>query len=148
MSEKKLVKTFSDSFPAAQAVRLEEMIAVSPDAVVSRTLAKGEAGTLTLFAFDAGQKLSEHTAPFDAFVQVLDGRLELTIGGEAVADKRDHLRVTRDGTRAVWVMDPLVDVGCQRVIYPAQVGLGLLQHLEIMLFQLRAEVRMQDIHAG
>jgi len=85
MSEKKLVRTFSDNFPAAQAVRLEEMIAISPDAVVSRTLAKGEAGTLTLFAFDAGQELSEHTAPFDAFVQVLDGNLELNIGGEAVA---------------------------------------------------------------
>ncbi len=84
MSEKKLVKTFSESFPSACSVRLEEMIAVSPDAVVSRTLAKGEAGTLTLFAFDAGQELSEHTAPFDAFVQVLDGSLELTIGGEAV----------------------------------------------------------------
>ena len=85
MSEKKLVRTFSENFPAAQAVRLEEMIAISPDAVVSRTLAKGEAGTLTLFAFDAGQELSEHTAPFDAFVQVLDGRLDLTIGGEVVS---------------------------------------------------------------
>ena len=84
MSDVKLVKTFSESFPAAQAVRLEEMISVSEDAVVSRTLAKGEAGTLTLFAFDAGQELSEHTAPFDAFVQVLDGHLDLTIGGDVV----------------------------------------------------------------
>lgn len=84
MTEKKLVRTFSESFPAAQSVQLEDMIAVSPDAVVSRTLAKGEAGTLTLFAFDAGQELSEHTAPFDAFVQVLDGRLDLTIAGEVV----------------------------------------------------------------
>ena len=39
---------------------------------------------MTLFAFDAGQELSEHTAPFDAFVQVLDGAVELTIGGEKV----------------------------------------------------------------
>jgi quercetin dioxygenase-like cupin family protein len=84
MTDKPLVRTFAESFPVAQAVRLEEMIAVSPDAVVSRTLAKSEAGTLTLFAFDAGQELSEHTAPFDAFVQVLDGGLELTIGGERV----------------------------------------------------------------
>lgn len=84
MTEKKLVRTFSESFPAARSVRLEEMIAISPDAVVSRTLAKGEAGTLTLFAFDAGQELSEHTAPFDAFVQVLDGGLELIIGGESI----------------------------------------------------------------
>jgi len=85
MTDDKLVKTFSESFPAARAVRLEEMLEVTTDAVVSRTLAKGKAGTLTLFAFDAGQELSEHTAPFDAFVQVLDGALELTIGGEAVA---------------------------------------------------------------
>jgi len=84
MTDKKLVRTFSENFPVAQAVRLEEMITVSQDAVVSRTLAKGEAGTLTLFAFDAGQELSEHTAPFDAFVQVLDGSLELTIDGDAV----------------------------------------------------------------
>jgi quercetin dioxygenase-like cupin family protein len=52
---------------------------------VSRTLARAPGGSLTLFAFDAGQELSEHTAPFDAFVTVLDGKVELTIGGERVA---------------------------------------------------------------
>ena len=78
------IRTFSESFPAAIAVRLGDMVEISPDAVVSRTLAKGEGGTLTLFAFDAGQELSEHTAPFDAFVLVQEGRLDLTIGGEVV----------------------------------------------------------------
>jgi quercetin dioxygenase-like cupin family protein len=52
--------------------------------VVSRTLAKGGAGTLTLFAFDKDEGLSEHSAPFDAWVQVLDGRATLTIGGKPV----------------------------------------------------------------
>jgi len=51
------------------------------DAVVSKTLLKKEVGTITLFSFDAGQGLSEHTAPFDAVVQILDGEAEITIGG-------------------------------------------------------------------
>jgi quercetin dioxygenase-like cupin family protein len=67
-----------------QAVRLAELVEVSTEAVVSRTLYKGKAGTLTVFAFDQGQELSEHSAPFDACVHVLDGRAELSIGGKAV----------------------------------------------------------------
>jgi quercetin dioxygenase-like cupin family protein len=47
-------------------------------------VAKTQGGTVTLFAFDAGQGLSEHTAPFDALVQVLDGEVEITIGGTPV----------------------------------------------------------------
>jgi len=64
--------------------RLAELLDYAPGAVVSRTLAKSDACTLTVFAFDESEELSEHTAPFDAYVQVLDGRVELTIGGEAV----------------------------------------------------------------
>lgn len=52
--------------------------------MVSRTLAKATGGSVTLFAFDIGQELSEHTAPFDALVQVLDGEVALTIGGAPV----------------------------------------------------------------
>ena len=63
---------------------ITDLVAYADGAVVSRTLAKGTAGTLTLFAFDLGQELSEHTAPFDAFVQVLDGKVELIIGGQTV----------------------------------------------------------------
>src|SRR5512143_3558657 len=69
----------------ARALHLEAEVGYMPGSVVSRTLAKAKGGSLTLFAFDAGQELSEHTAPFDAFVQVLDGEVELTIGGEKVA---------------------------------------------------------------
>ena len=50
-------------------------------AVVSRTLIKKQTGTVTLFAFDAGEELSEHTAPFDALVQILEGEAQITISG-------------------------------------------------------------------
>ena len=53
--------------------------------MVSRTLVKRTGGTVTVFAFDAGQALSEHTAPFDAIAQVLDGEALLVIGGKRVA---------------------------------------------------------------
>lgn len=58
------------------------MIAYQEGSVVSRQIMKAEAGNVTLFAFDAGQGLSEHTAPFDALVQVLAGRAEVFIAGE------------------------------------------------------------------
>ncbi len=74
----------SGALQPARAVRLEEQLDYAPGGVVSRTLARNKGGTLTIFAFDAGQELSEHTAPFDAFVQVLDGAVELTIGGRPV----------------------------------------------------------------
>ena len=64
--------------------RLAELLDYAPGAVVSRTLVKSKAGTLTVFAFDQGEELSEHTTPFDAHVQVLEGRTELVIGGESV----------------------------------------------------------------
>jgi quercetin dioxygenase-like cupin family protein len=50
--------------------------------VVSREILKGKLGSVTLFAFDVGEGLSEHTAPFDALVSVLDGEAEITVGGE------------------------------------------------------------------
>ena len=63
---------------------LTELVDVSEGAIVSRVLAKSGGGNVTLFAFDQGQGLSEHTAPFDALVQVVDGCLELKIGGTEV----------------------------------------------------------------
>ncbi len=51
-------------------------------AVVSRTILKQEKGTVTLFAFDKGQALSEHTAPFEALIQVLEGKAEVAIAGQ------------------------------------------------------------------
>jgi len=64
--------------------RLTELIEYAADSIVSKTILDKSVGTITLFAFDKGQKLSEHTVPYDAVVQVLDGAVQLTIGGEDV----------------------------------------------------------------
>lgn len=58
-----------------------DAIAYQPDGIVSKRIIQQEKGNITLFAFDAGQKLSEHTAPFDALVQVMQGNAEIVIGG-------------------------------------------------------------------
>ena len=73
------------SIPAAEALLLVDLIAPAPQGIASRVLAKTAGGNVTLFAFDAGEGLSEHTAPFDALVIVLNGSLTLTIGGQAVS---------------------------------------------------------------
>ena len=59
---------------------LEKHVNYADGSVVSKTLIKKDIGNITLFAFDSGQGLSEHTAPFDAVVYILDGRAEITIG--------------------------------------------------------------------
>ena len=64
------------------AFKAADHVAYIDGVVVSKTLIKKEIGTVTLFAFEAGQGLSEHTAPFDALVQILDGEALITIGGE------------------------------------------------------------------
>lgn len=64
-----------------KAAALEQLVSYAADSIVSKTLLDKSAGTLTLFAFDTGQRLSEHTAPFDAVVQVVDGQGVITIDG-------------------------------------------------------------------
>lgn len=66
----------------AQAKDLNALIDYAADSVVSKTLVDKDPGTVTLFAFDAGQRLSEHTAPFDALVQITDGQAVITIAGK------------------------------------------------------------------
>jgi len=61
---------------------LADLAAHSDDSIVSRTLMKSPAGSLTLFAFDAGQHLSEHTCPYDAIAQVIGGTAEIVIDGK------------------------------------------------------------------
>ncbi len=68
----------------AKVIDLADLVDYQQNAVVSRTLIKRATGTVTLFAFDEGQELSEHTSPFDAMVQVLDGEAEIVISGEAM----------------------------------------------------------------
>ena len=76
-----------------QAARLVDLIAYQGGSVVSHEIIGRPTGTVTLFAFDAGQGLSEHTAPFDAMVSVLDGEVEITISGKKHALKTGDMIV-------------------------------------------------------
>jgi quercetin dioxygenase-like cupin family protein len=70
--------------PASEVLSLASLITPTAHGIASRVLARSAAGNITLFAFDAGEELSEHTAPFDALVLTLEGKFTLTIGGTAV----------------------------------------------------------------
>ena len=65
-----------------KALELAALVEYQEGAVVSRTIIDKKTGTVTLFAFDKGEGLSEHTAPFDAFIDIPDGKAEVIIGGE------------------------------------------------------------------
>lgn len=69
----------------SQVFKLNELVSYQDGSVVSRQITKTDAGNVTLFAFDAGQELSEHTAPFDALVHILDGEAEISISGKPYA---------------------------------------------------------------
>jgi quercetin dioxygenase-like cupin family protein len=71
----------------AKVLQLKDLVQYGEGAVVSRTLIKRPTGTITLFAFDKDQELSEHTAPFDAVAQVLDGEAVITIGGNPLVTR-------------------------------------------------------------
>ncbi len=74
-----------------EAKKLVDMAAYQENAVVSSEIIKNSSGTVTLFAFDRGQGLSEHTAPFDAMVHVLDGEAEIRISGEVYTVKSGEM---------------------------------------------------------
>lgn len=76
--------TMTHTLPPAEVLLLQSLVTPTAHGIASRVLAKSSGGNLTLFAFDAGQGLTEHTSPFDALVLVLDGALTLTIGGTPV----------------------------------------------------------------
>ena len=78
------LRAFGRQEPDAQALALHDLITPTEQGIASRVLARTGGGNLTLFAFDAGQGLTEHTSPFDALVMVLEGELTLTIGGVPV----------------------------------------------------------------
>jgi quercetin dioxygenase-like cupin family protein len=77
------IPTKSKGLPGAQVANTAEFVNYQDGAVVSREIVKKATGTVTLFAFDAGAGLSEHTAPFDAMVQVLEGEAEITVDGQS-----------------------------------------------------------------
>lgn len=72
-------------------LNMKELAAYQDGAVVSREILKKETGTVTVFAFDKGQGLSEHTAPFDAMVCILDGEAEIIISGKSYKVKEGEM---------------------------------------------------------
>lgn len=77
----------------AQALQLADLVAYQDGSVVSRTIVQKKTGTVTLFAFDEGEGLSEHTAPFDALVYIIDGEAEITIAGDRLPAKKGEMVV-------------------------------------------------------
>ncbi|MBI2820081.1 MAG: cupin domain-containing protein [Acidobacteria bacterium] len=81
----------SRGMPVAEAACATDLVSYQPGSVVSRQLIKHDKGNVTLFAFDQAQGLSEHTAPFDALVHVLEGEAEVTISGKPLRAKAGEL---------------------------------------------------------
>lgn len=75
----------------AKALKLSELIDYQEGSVVSREIIAKKTGTVTLFAFDLGQGLSEHTTPFDATVFCLEGEVVVTISGKPILVKKDEM---------------------------------------------------------
>ena len=78
-----IVKTFQKG----KSMSLADMIEYSAEGVISKQVLKSKAGNITLFSFDKGQGLSEHEAPFDAMVQILDGKAKIIIDGKPLTLK-------------------------------------------------------------
>jgi quercetin dioxygenase-like cupin family protein len=74
----------ASQLPPSEVLALGSLITPTPEGIASRILGKAGGGNITLFAFDEGQGMTEHSSPFDAFVLVLDGAMTLTIGGTSV----------------------------------------------------------------
>ncbi len=74
--------TMETKFTPAQAVKARGLVVYQPGSIVSREIIKKTTGKVTLFAFDAEEGLSEHTSPFDALVEILEGEAEITIAGK------------------------------------------------------------------
>jgi len=74
--------TMKEVFPKAAVLSMASLVDYADGGVISKQVMKNEAGNISLFSFDKGQGLSEHAAPFDAFVQILEGEAEIKIGGQ------------------------------------------------------------------
>jgi len=74
----------ASTLTAGKLFTLDSLVTPTAQGIASRVLARTAAGNITLFAFDAGEELSEHTAPFDALALTLSGSLTITIGGESI----------------------------------------------------------------
>ena len=100
------------ALPPAEVHNLNETVVVAPGAIVRRTLARSAGGNVTAFAFDRGQELAEHSAPFDALVHLLDGELVVVIDGtdyelapgDAIIMPADVPHAVRAPERAKWML--------------------------------------------
>lgn len=92
MSDKKKQATILEAC-LGKPQQLKTLVEYAGDSIVSKTILDTSAGTITLFAFDKGQSLSEHTAPYDAVVQVVEGQAQLTIAGQEIAAAAGELIV-------------------------------------------------------
>ena len=79
------------------ASNLKDMVAYQVDSIVSKEIIKKQTGTVTIFAFDQDQGLSEHTAPFDALVYIIDGEAEIIISGEPRRLKKGEMIIMPGG---------------------------------------------------
>ncbi len=75
-------KNNNSGFDKGKSFRFDAEVEYSDGGIVSKQVIKNEKGNISLFAFDKGESLSEHTAPFDAIVQIIDGKANIIIGGE------------------------------------------------------------------
>ena len=80
-----------DRKPVAKAMKLADLVDYQAGSIVSREIINKKTGTVTLFAFDEGQGLSEHTAPYDALVYLLDGEADITISGKTLRLKEGEM---------------------------------------------------------
>ena len=86
-----MVQSINQSSAEARVVTLRDLVNYQDGAVVSREVMKKKTGTVTLFAFDEGQGLSEHTTPFDALANVIEGELETVISGQPLRVKEGEM---------------------------------------------------------
>ena len=100
------------ALPPSQVHALPTTVEIAPGAIVSRTLMRSAGGNVTAFAFDEGQSLAEHSAPFDALVQLLEGELVVSIAGEesalnpgeVIVMPADVPHAVRAPARAKWML--------------------------------------------
>jgi quercetin dioxygenase-like cupin family protein len=88
-----MVRSVEQAPVGAQPARIADLVAYQDGAVVSREVLRKNTGTVTVFAFDEGQGLSEHTAPFDALAQTIEGELEIGISGVPLRLKEGEMVV-------------------------------------------------------
>jgi quercetin dioxygenase-like cupin family protein len=100
-------KKDQNQLQGAKVVRLDDLVNYQEGAVVSRTLVKHQTGTVTVFAFAAGQGLSEHAAAFDALVQLIEGQAEITIAGKpSRVEKGEVILLPANEPHAVTAITP------------------------------------------